>query len=905
MVVGLLGATLALPSAPVGAAVPVRGATDGCQLTLPAGPLDGSAVTVGGSLGPQAVAGWTLNYTYSVSYRSVDVSTGAISLGCAEAENRTTTGSHGGFSFTPTVPAYRCGVSANGTVCTTYLATFGPISLAPAGTPPAGYRVRVLGLVDDFTVDLVYQFAALETVPEGTTAVVSADAPTNVTATVLAADGTPSGLAVSFGWTLNGTGWSVDGPSDGSAIQVQAVAGAGVAELSLVARSVDRGVPLPALSAGLLLTAESTSVERGEANRTSVDVGSAVAIDLAAVGAPGYGYRSIVEPGLGLPPVSAPCSVGSPVGGIAPITCSTLLDYPSAGIAQPTATVTNGYSSGAWQFPQVTVSPRPALSVVPSPAEGYVGEPVNLALVVENGSGARPFAEGCLASGVGPPECQAGPGPGWTFAATYASPGNVSALAWAVDADGVNSSARFTIVIAPPLGVGPARVVQGNASVGVPLPLTASVRGGLLPLRYWWNVSGEPAPLATGTTNADGAVNASWVPALAGAVELTFTVCDHLGTVARTTLLVSVAPAPAVSIVALASPPTGAVVAGTAVPLSWAALDVGGSVDRAFAANAELLVVGASGPVDASVNTSAAGPLDDLGDGTFGVPGSAWIGGVLNVSLTVRTSTTVELALVGSALPESAPNLTVTIVPDREQLRLSEPTVARAGARSNATLWRVSDRFGNAVPGAPLTVVLDFGGERSAQVVHATALAGGGSAVWINYTATSGSSGVVTVLDGAGDLLLGPLAVPAAGAAGPDAAVEAVAAGVPLGAVGLGALAVVRRRRRDRGAADGDRALRALAEGRARTVELVRAAGAVDLAGLEAAWEPPPAPPALADWLASLVADGTLGATVGPDGGARFCLAQDAPALRVTVDPEALDRSLRRRDEDLEDESGD
>jgi len=76
-------------------------------------------------------------------------------------------------------------------------------------------------------------------------------------------------------------------------------------------------------------------------------------------------------------------------------------------------------------------------------------------------------------------------------------------------------------------------------------------------------------------------------------------------------------------------------------------------------------------------------------------------------------------------------------------------------------------------------------------------------------------------------------------------------------------------------------------------------AGAVDLAGLEAGWGGP-APPALADWVASLVADGTLRATLGEDGRARFCLAAEPPEpLQLTLDPEELDRVLRRRDEEL------
>jgi len=244
--------------------------------------------------------------------------------------------------------------------------------------------------------------------------------------------------------------------------------------------------------------------------------------------------------------------------------------------------------------------------------------------------------------------------------------------------------------------------------------------------------------------------------------------------------------------------------------------------------------------------------------------------------------------------------MNLSVGPDRDHLRLYAPGIANAGARSNATLWRAEDRFGNPVAGALVTIDLAFGGQRTDVVVAAIPLPGGGSGVWVNYSAPTTGPGTVTVLDAAGAVVLGPIAVPAAPrATPPDPTVEAVAAAVPIGTVGAATFAVVRRRRRAREVPTEEEELRHLAEGRARTVELISRAGAIDLAGLEAAWGSP-APPALADWLASLVADGTVRATVGPDGHPRFCLAHGpADGPRVTFDAELLDRSLRRRDEEL------
>ena len=58
--------------------------------------------------------------------------------------------------------------------------------------------------------------------------------------------------------------------------------------------------------------------------------------------------------------------------------------------------------------------------------------------------------------------------------------------------------------------------------------------------------------------------------------------------------------------------------------------------------------------------------------------------------------------------------------------------------------------------------------------------------------------------------------------------------------------------------------------------------------------------------MASLVADGSLHAKVGEDGRARFCLASGrADGPRLTLDPEALARSLQKRDDELRETDGD
>lgn len=910
-IAALFGGALLLATAPVpsGATaatthvLPLSPAGE-CALVLPASGVEGVLGIVGGPLGSGATADVVLNYTYGVSYSSFDVSTGSVvARGCAELENRTVTASDGAFAFVPPVPKSVCAGTPNGTVCTTYERDYGPIEFEVAGGAPAGYALVTKGLLDNYTLSLVYELASVAISPAGPTVTTSVNAVTALTATAYGATGSVSTLAPELSWKVNGTGWAFSGPASGASVDVRGVDGAAVGTVTVLASAVVDGTSLPPVTSSVTVVAIATAIESAQVNRTSLDVGGTARVSLAAVGAAGFAYRASVDPGLGLAPIAASCTVGGASEGAVAVDCTALVTYPGAGIAQPTANLTNGDSTADWRFPNVTVNPRPELAVVPTAPAGYAGLPTTVEVTVANGSGSRPFSLACLAAGAGPPTCTAAPGPSWSFAPTYPSPGNYSALAWAVDADGENASTAFDVEIAAPLSLEAIRTSGGNASAGEPLGLSAVVAGGLLPLRYWWNASSLPEPIASGTSRSDGAVAVTVVPSAAGVLDVTLAVVDRLGTVVREELLVPVAAAPAVSVRCVLAPPANAVVAGTPVELAWGAFDANGAPSPEFTSTAELSVTAASGPVLAWVNASGAGPLAPFGGGVFGVPASAWIGGVLNVTVTVGSATTVSVALDGAGLPGPVGAVDLVVVPDRASVHLFDPAVARAGDRDNATLWRVADRFGNPAPGARLTVELDFGGNRTDVVVAAISLPGGASGVWVNYSAPGAASGEVTVEDAAGAVVLGPIEVPAApGSAASGPAIEAVATAVPLGAIGVVALAVVRRRRRSRGAESDEQALRALAEGRAQAVELVRRAGAVDLAGIEAAWSPAPAPPALADWLASLVADGTLSAKLGAQGRAQFCLPSSAAPPQVTLDPEALDRSLRRRDGDLEDD---
>ena len=911
--VGLLclGATGLLPGAPApaGHALGIATASDpaSCVVPLLGSGVHGQITVDGGPLAGEPMAGWVLNYTFTVAFRQIYASNGTlVDNGCLTDGGNTTVAPNGSFSFTPVSPQGYCTGTVADQVCTEYSVPFAPVNVTLEGGAPLGYAVSVAGWYASIAVALVYELAAVTITPGGPTVTTSVGAPTEFAAAASTADGSPTPLPTTFLWSLVGTG-SFDGPATGPSVAVSAVSATSVATLTVRANASVPGGRLAPVNASVEAIAIPTEIETGQTNRTSLDAGGSLEVRLSAYGAAGYPYSAFVDPGLGLPGVRAPCTVGPPTGGTVAVSCEANVSYPSAGTAQPTANVSNGYSAADWRFPNVVVSPPPELEVSPTAPVGYALAPVAITLTAANGSGVAPYASACLDAGSGEPLCSTTPGPAWTFEPTFPNAGAYTLRAWAVDADGTNVSTSVPVTIVPPLAVGPVGPAGANATVGAPLELDAGVTGGAAPLRYWWNSSAGASPLLAGELASGGTLNLTFVPTVPGPLLVSLTVVDRLGSVVDRDLLVPVGPAAAEKVAATSAPSAGAVTVGAPVSLSWAAFDVSGTIDTTFEAAAELTVREGSVAPEAWVNASGVGSLPPLGDGTYGVPPSAWIDGGLSLTVTLGTAGEASVTLSGSGMPGSVAPTNLTVGADRSHLRLYDPSVARAGGRSNATFWRVEDRFGNPVPGAVLAIEVAFGGTQETVAVAAVPAPGGGSGVWVNYSAPTAGAGEVSVVDAAGAVVLGPLAVPAAVPSSPSPAeVDALATAVPLGAAGVATFAVARRRRRAHRSVPAEEELRELAEGRARTVELLERSGPTDLAGLESAWQPPPVPPALADWIASLVADGTVHATVGDDGQPRFCLADGrATAPQVTVDVQMLDRSLRQRDEELSSEEGD
>jgi len=364
------------------------------------------------------------------------------------------------------------------------------------------------------------------------------------------------------------------------------------------------------------------------------------------------------------------------------------------------------------------------------------------------------------------------------------------------------------------------------------------------------------------------------------------------------------------------APTSPEAVVGASVGFAWEALSANGTRALGFAVSAELTVTEISNGsvVRAWTNSSIAGPLSRSANGTFAVPATAWTAGVLNLSVTVGAVAPVAVRLSGPLLPSPPPPVDLTVVPDLDHLELYGPVVANASGGANDTFWHVRDRFGDPVPGALLIVEYSNGSWENTTLVPVTWAAGGLTGAWVNYSSPGPNGGTLVVRDEANQTLLGPVPVsPRTTASSPTTAslsplvLALVALLVVAAAVAMAALLAGGRARPSRQPTSEEEELRRLAEGRETVVGIVRRSGPLGISEIEAAWDPPPAPAAVADWVASLVTDGTLTAILGEGGRARFALAPPtAGRPYVTLDEDALEEGIARRDAAVEpaDEEG-
>ncbi len=877
----------------------VAASTDG-YCSGPTDPTDysGSLSVEGGPVALSAAGNVELTYsswvesTVNIFWNDTTVTS------CSLATGNTTTTSDGNFSFAIPPPSPACWNDPNppgGLECANYSGPYGPVSVAPVLAPPAGYALSTESSGASFDLTWVAGLATVSLDPGSEPIVVATDAPSPVLALPMTANGTASSIVPQFAWGLNGSGWSFVGAAgDSDSVTVVAAPGAANGELNVRANATVGANSFETPSIEVSLVATPTNLTSGELATSVVDAGRPLAIHVVATGAPGYAYTATVAPGLGEDPFVQACTTATATTTTVSVQCTPSVTYSSPGTTEVTVDVSNGYSSATWTSPELVVDPAPALTVNPTEPTGYAGTPIPLTVSMAPGSGTPPYRSACLVAPPAPGECVGTPGPNWTFNPTFASAGNFSATASVLDSSGANTTASLTVGVVSPLAIGAVAPGVANVTIGSTVTLPSSVSGGVLPAEVWWNVSGEASPLAEYSVDTDGPVTAVFSPASLGPANVAVTVRDALGTRAEANRTVAVVTGPVTAIVA---PDAESPIAGSMVPLTWEALDADQGVVPSFAEAGTLSIEGPSGiPALAWANVSGLGALSVAPEASFVVPSSAWSVGRLSFDLTPMTAGALSVNWTGEGPFERSSGVSLDVAPDETHLRLFAPTVIRGGWEANETFWHVSDRFGNPVPGAEIVLQYSYGGASVDRSVPVVSEASGGTVVWVNFT-LPGAGASVRVLDLAGDLLLGPISEP-----GPVGPPLALAASVLSAASGVGAASallptVPRSRARRRAVADEETAARALAEGRATVVEIVRQHGPLDWAGILERWEPPPPPPDLEEWVASLVADGTLLERPGARDGIEYALAP-APTEpgRIVIDPEAIDRALARRD---------
>lgn len=868
---------------------------------------NGSLSVEGGPLGPSAASGVALAYSFYVT-AVYQYDPGGTVTACTLENGSVPTGTNGTFAFTLAVPGYNCWTDPpNGSVCATYSGPFGPVALNGTASQPAGYALSSRSNGTVFDLAWVADLATVVVTPVADPLSIAPGAPTTIVARPEMGNGTASPNEPNFTWSLDGSGWSfAAGPAANGSAVVVASDGAGPGNLTVSASESEGSSLFRTPTVALPLLATPTLLDSGAVNETLADAGEPVGVAVEATGAPGYAYTATVVPGMGVGPVEAPCGPTLASARSVVVRCAASIDYPAPGTTTISVDVSNGFSATSWTSPNVSVAPAVALSLAPSAPAGYVGDPIPVQVSVPAGVGVRPFLVACFIAGTAASECESTPGPSWSFDPTFASPGIYAARASVVDSSGANTTATVGVQVASMPGLGPLGPNDPNVTLGSRVSLAGSLSGGVLPVRVWWNVSGDVSPLAVDSVASDGPISASFTPTAAGPVRLTVTARDALGTeaVENRTLLAVYSPATAVR--ATGALPVPPVVAGTSVELTWEALDAAGGSVPDFAGSGTLTVaVGSGGPSLAYANVSGFGPLANGPESSFVVPGSAWVDGQLPVTFTPLVAGNLTVALTEDGLPTVGPTVSVLTSPDLAHLRMFDPEVRLAGTRTNRTFWHVSDRYGNPVAGAYLLLEYTSPGATTEEWVPVVPVASGGTGAWVNYSIPAPGSSV-RVVDAAGDVLWGPEtwttpSVPSSGDLLPDV----LASASLVGAVAAVVSGIPRRRSRSLStfAPDEEALARELAEGRAAVIEIVRAAGKSGGATIADLWDPPPAPPDLVDWIASLVADGTLREVRTGTGEVSYELAPEPPdPARVIVDPEEIDRAVARREAEVRSE---
>ncbi len=461
---------------------------------------------------------------------------------CIATETHGTTDGAGSFSVPLPIPRSGC----VGPICHVATGPYGPIGFALPRVP-AGYSFdEVTAGPGPAVLEWVANLETTELDLPSPTTIVSVGAPLVVGATARTAHGAPSPGPLSYTWRLSGLGWEDSPSADGTHVTVEATPGAWNASLAVEVAGSYNGTREWANSTAAVFVPVPTRILRDAESRSTVDVGVPLDLTVTGSGAAGYPYRVTLLPGLGTPAVAVPCTSTLQPNGTVGLVCAASVTYLTNGTAVPTAELTNGFSSATSALPTLTVRPGVGVELSAAAPTAYPAHPVDVTVRVVSGTGSPPFGPACLDPGLGTgATCATAPGTTWDFPVLFPAPGRYQLRATVLDVLGRTGSATVTYTIVPPLAATAVGSVQLSAPVGRSTNLTVKLTGGALPLAYWWNLSQPARTLQGGFLPFDAAVALWYSPSLLGAVDLTLTVRDALGSTRSVTFqIVGVAPSP-------------------------------------------------------------------------------------------------------------------------------------------------------------------------------------------------------------------------------------------------------------------------------------------------------------------------------------------------------------------------
>lgn len=906
----LLAVVPALTLRPVGTPAPSPARPSGltafgagvCSGGKSPGTYNGSATILGGPLATPAAANVSvaMDYAYLFNYTTA---TGHTTFTCESGNASAVANAHGRFTINASIPATIC----NRVGCSTFTGPFGAPRFGVVPGPPAGYFLRSAVAGGTVGLSIVHALESVTVAPAGRWTV-SVNAPSELRSQALAADGSPSPAQIRFEFSLAGDGWSFVAPAAGGNVSVIAAPGASIGTFTVRANGSYGGAALTAPPVSDELTAVATAIGDAGLAATSVDAGASVGVALNASGAAGYAYTAEVAPGLGAASESVACMTQPAPGGTVAIACAGPVRFATAGTAQPVVQLTNGYSSDAWRLASVEVADPLAITVTPTIVRAYANSSFQIQVAVAGGTGTAPFGPACVDPGDGVTVCAAGPSSAWSLTVAAPVVGDHEGRATVRDAGGSNVSLAFPTVVS-------ARPALGALALTTSAPVAGSVDavrgylvGGAFPATFWWNLSSPATTVASGTVGAGGLLAANLSFSVPGPTNLTLTVADALGTVVASAAPIVVLPGPPDRLV-FGTVGANRSAAGTAVPLALTATDLFGDAVGPFAAVVNLTVVGPVGSVGGAWVNGSFGATFLAGSGGFAqLPAAAWSRGALGIEFTATAAGRwAVLASAGAGTGPLTASAVLEVGADAAHLRLADPRVATPGARTNDTLYTVTDRFGNALAGGFLVVRAVFGPAVSI-VQSRVEDADGISTVWVNYSAPNADAGAVYVESALGGAVLATLYVPAFAPPTVGSSVLVAVAAVAAIAVASFVVTLIRRRSRPGPAVVPVEAeLERLAVGRAHVLARLARDGPLAADDLEEGC-PAPRPTAteVADWLESLVTEGAVLRRRTPYGAWEYAAADPSPEstpapLQIDLDPAALERALGRRDAERED----